>query len=440
MLSLHPNANERGETEELASTDTLVIKVNDRSMTEGFDTRENVLRDGPDVAGYYLAEWLVWNWWRLRWESPITGVATRNVPKSISTERIRSWEFAHSLSTIGHGFDWPNISIGSDGFMTAVTCGPSAEPDAVSYRYLTQEATEVVSVENVEHAIETFVSSVFQLLRAAKLRDSNLHALWDDLKAERADASTAYYRRIEARLGYDPDDVDEDIIKNYIAGAQALGENALEEVAAHSSQRGDGLHIVRATDLGNIAKREGFGSSGKNAVRLSQDAQDNVPKWGEMPAWQVGKAAAEQLRTQEKFELEPIQNNRLAELAGTHVKAITSIEKHFDEFSFVINNDAKAPRVALRPKWETGRRFDLARLIGDRLFPTGESLCPATHTHSYRQKVQRAFAAHFLSPVQAIETMLNDDDSEEERREIANHFQVSERTIENLAGGNILAW
>ena len=146
-------------------------------------------------------------------------------------------------------------------------------------------------------------------------------------------------------MGYDPDDVDEDIIKNYIAGAQALGENALEEVAAHSSQRGDGLHIVRATDLGNIARREGFGSSGKNAVRLSQDAQDNVPKWGEMPAWQVGKAAAEQLRTQEKFELDPIQNNRLAELAGTHVKAITSIEKHFDEFSFVINNDAKAPRV-----------------------------------------------------------------------------------------------
>ena len=36
--------------------------------------------------------------------------------------------------------------------------------------------------------------------------------------------------------------------------------------------------------------------------------------------------------------------------------------------------------------------------------------------------------------------MLNDDDSEEERREIANHFQVSEGTIENLAGANILAW
>ena len=135
-----------------------------------------------------------------------------------------------------------------------------------------------------------------------------------------------------------------------------------------------------------------------------------------------------------------IENKRLADLAGTHVKAITTTEKNFDEFSFVINCDAKASHVALRPKWETGRRFDLARLIGDRLFPTGESLCPATRAHSYRQKVQRAFAAHFLSPVQAIEAMLNDDDSEEGKREIANHFQVSDLTIDNLADSNIPAW
>ena len=439
-LSLGRNANERGDTEESASTGTLVIKANDRLMTEGIDTRENVLHEGPDLAGCYLAEWLVWNWWRLRWEPPTTAVATRDVPRSISVERSRSWEFAHSMSTIGHGFDWPNISIGSDGFMTAVTCGPSAEPDAVSYRYVTRDSTEVVSGENLEHAVETFVARVFQLLKAAKLRESNLHALWNDLEAERNDANTAYYRRVEARLGFDPDEIDEDIIKLYIAEAQALGGNAIEEIAAHSSQRGEGLQIVRATDLENIAKREGFRSSGKNAVRLSQDAQANVPKWGEVPAWQVGKAAAAQLRSQENLELDPIENKRLADLAGTHVKAITTTEKNFDEFSFVINCDAKASHVALRPKWETGRRFDLARLIGDRLFPTGESLCPATRAHSYRQKVQRAFAAHFLSPVQAIEAMLNDDDSEEGKREIANHFQVSDLTIDNLADSNIPAW
>ena len=438
-LSLSRNANERGDTEESASTGTLVIKANDRSMTEGIDTRENLFREGPNVAGYYLAEWLVWNWWRLRWEPPTTAMGMRNALKSVPAEQVRSWEFAHSMTAIGHGIDWPNITIGSDGFMTAIACRPTAEPEAVSYRYVMPEATEVVSGENLEHAIETFVGNVFQLLTSAKLLGSNLHALWDDLEAERADATTTYFRRIEARLGFDPDELDEDIIKCYIAEAQGIGEDALEEIAAHSSVHGGELHMVRAADLENIAKREGFRSSGKNAVQLNREGQKNIPQWGKVHAWQVGKAAAEQLRTQEILGLEPVQNDRLAELAGTHSKAITKTEKHFEGFSFVINN-AKASHVALRPKRETGRRFDLARLIGDRLFPTGESLCPATRAHSYRQKVQRAFAAHFLSPVQAIESMLNDDDAEDGKREIANHFQVSELTIDNLANANIMAW
>ena len=397
-LSLGRNANRRGDTEESASTGTLVIKGNNRSMTEGIDMRENLFGEGPDVAGCYLAEWLVWNWWRLRWEPPTTAMGMRNTPRSMPAERTRSWEFAHSMSAIGHGFDWPNITIGSDGFMTAVACRPSAEPDAVSYRYVTPEATEVVSGENLEHAIETFVGNVFQLLTSAKLRASNLHALWNDLKAERADAATRYFRRLEARLGFDPDELDEDIIKSYISEAQGIGEDALEEIAAHWSGHAVDLHMVRAADLKNIAKREGFRSSGKNAVQLNQEAHKNVPQWGEVHAWQVGKAAAEQLRAQENLGLEPVQNNRLADLAGTHSKAITNTEKHFEGFSFVINNNAKASHVALRPKWETGRRFDLARLIGDRLFPTDESVCPATRAHSYRQKVQRAFAAKLPQP------------------------------------------
>ena len=439
-LSLACTAGERANTEESASTGTLVIKANGSSMTDGIDTLTNKVCDGPDVAGYHLAEWLVWNWWRLRWEPPVTAVGARHLAQWIPAKRIRSWDFAHSLSTIGHGFDWPNITISSDGFMTALTCGPSAEPDAVSYRYVTRERTEDVSAESLENAIDAFVGGVFQLLTNAKLRESNLHALWDDLQAERADETTAYFRRLEARLGLDPDELDEDTIKGWIDDAQAIGAGALEEIAAHSSQSGAEAHMIRAAELKDIAEREGFTSSGEDAVQLGPEARNNVPRLGEVHAWQVGKAAAEQLRMQENLGLDPVQDERLADLAGTQSRAITDTAKHFKEFSFVIGSDARAAHVALRSKWETGRRFDLARLIGDRLFPTGESLCPATRAHSYRQKFQRAFAAHFLSPVQAIEAMLSDDDSEDRKRDIANHFLVSERTIDNLIDANIMAW
>ena len=36
--------------------------------------------------------------------------------------------------------------------------------------------------------------------------------------------------------------------------------------------------------------------------------------------------------------------------------------------------------------------------------------------------------------------MLSDDDSEDGKQDIANHFLVSEQTVDNLAGANIMAW
>ena len=44
-------------------------------------------------------------------------------------------------------------------------------------------------------------------MRAA--RSTNLHYLWEDLKAERQDPEIAHYRRLEAQPGCDPDEADE---------------------------------------------------------------------------------------------------------------------------------------------------------------------------------------------------------------------------------------
>ena len=438
-FSLRRTADERGDTEEAASTGTLVITANGRVMTQGTDTHEMESREGPDIAGYYLAEWLVWNWWRLRWEPEAPARAGTGLPRSMTPERSRGWEFAHSLSTIGHGYDWPNIVISSDGCRAALTCTPSVEPHAVSYLYV-REATEVVGGHDLERAIDTFVDDVFELLGQAELNESNLHALWNDLNEERNDAETARFRRLEALLGFEPDEVEDDVIHSHLADAATVGENALDEIAAHASQRGLGLHMPRAACLLEVAEREGFRTKPKDAVRLDPKAKEEMPTWGKDPAWKIGMNAAQQLRRQEKLALDPITNKRLADLAGTQVNAIANTEKYFEEFSFVMGSNAKESHVALRPKWETGRRFDLARLIGDRLFPTEESLRPATRAYSYRQKVQRAFAAHFLSPQNAVMDMLGDDDPEERQHDIANHFQVSEFTIGNLMDSHGPAW
>ena len=45
---------------------------------------------------------------------------------------------------------------------------------------------------------------------AAGLPDTNLHLLRQDLQSERNDLEKARFRRLEARLGYDPDEPDAD--------------------------------------------------------------------------------------------------------------------------------------------------------------------------------------------------------------------------------------
>lgn len=76
-------------------------------------------------------------------------------------------------------------------------------------------------------------------------------------------------------------------------------------------------------------------------------------------------------------------------------------------------------------------------MIGDRVaFPHGGRLLPATRSYTYRQKLQRSFAAELLSPFEAVNQMLGDDYSVENQREIAEHFQVSDLTIRTLLVNN----
>lgn len=49
--------------------------------------------------------------------------------------------------------------------------------------------------------------------------------------------------------------------------------------------------------------------------------------------------------------------------------------------------------------------------------------------YTYQQKLQRAFAAELLSPYASVLSMLDDDFSEENVQDVADHFQVSDLTI-----------
>lgn len=403
--------------EEQATFGLLSMTANDRLLTGAQEVDGGELRRGPLVAGYPLAEWLVWNWWRIRWECR----------RPASAVGKRGWDFAHRMTSVGEGYAWPVISISSDGRHASLDSRPSREPYTTPLRYM-GAGRETISASGLEAGIDRFVADVLARLDTPATRETNLHRLWKELRAEREDPEHARFRRFEARLGCDPDDAAEDAIYARLDDAAILGEEALGELAADAAVAGKGSdRMMSAADLADTAADSGFDADPRNAVTLADAAV--AP---DAEAWRAGEHMAQELRKREGLN-GPVSNACLAAFAGTTADAVSQHDRSA-RLSFVLDGEGGGARVALRSKWTTGRRFELARLVGDRMFgaamgSTVEPLWPATRAYSYRQKMQRAFAAELLCPFVAVDEMTGGDDSGERQRDVAERFNVSELTV-----------
>ena len=192
----------------------LTIVANGYCATEGKDLHRNVLEDGPLVSGYPMALWLAWNWWRLHWEPP--------VPRSTPHRPTDSWAMSHMLSTIGSGYCWPDITIAGDGVHTELVCRPWTDIVHATFRYLGPERSEVVDTTAFDDAVGAFVESVLELL-PARLDNDDLKTLWAEIQQERQDPLVERFRRMEARIGSDPDERDEGEIGRVALARRALG-------------------------------------------------------------------------------------------------------------------------------------------------------------------------------------------------------------------------
>lgn len=410
-ITLSPERLDEGSPEERAAFGLFVVRSQNSVLTEGFDHFLNGYRPGPLVSGYHAAEWFAWNWWRLRWE-----------PKSSTPD----WEMAHRMTSIGEGYVWPSLSIFSDGVRTALISSPSSRPDAKPFRYVGAPAVIVPST-TFESTLDTFISRIIGRLRDQDVGETNLDVLWRDVLAERADPEIARRRQLEALLGHDPDTVDEVAIAQLFADAARLGEASLNEVAAEAA---GGAPILTADTLEQLATNRGRNAAPRDAVRLGVGRP--IKRGADVPAWRVGAEAAVALREQEGLGVEPISNATLTRMAGTSESTLADRGSGDTPLSFILDRNALEASIVLRSRWPTGRRFDLARLIGDRLIVPGGALHPATRTYTYRQKAQRSFAAELLSPFEALDAVLDGDYSLEAQQDAADHFDVSPMVINTL--------
>src|SRR3984893_5221110 len=291
-----------GSPEERACFAALSIQAHEMWLTEGLDLLANSVRKAPRLSAYHLSEWIVWNWWRLRWE-----------PRSTI---IRDWSSAHRLSTIGGGYIWPNITIFSDGERIALIAKPTEERPQTPFRYIADFAA-IIQATEFESGTTAFIEQVLQRLDSEKLTGTNLETIWNGVLEERRTPELARVRKLEALLGQEPDESNPQILDRLIEDSKELSLAAIEEIAA---DHGPDAAVITAAELHELAATKGYDASPRDAVSLT--SRSGLPRAGQIPAWRHGAAAAQLLREQEGLIGKPISNEQLAKMAGTQAAVL----------------------------------------------------------------------------------------------------------------------
>lgn len=396
---------EGGSAVDQATFARIEIEVANTLATELEDVLGKTVRPALHASAYDLAMWFAANWWRLRWE-PETALPSVD------------WEMSHHLVSAAHGTVWPDLRIWSSGQTVSVIGLPTSGSAIEPVRYL-RRVNERLRANAFEVGVDRFVDAVVGRVEAMVEEEMPLQQVWNQVMAERADPDVSAWRRLEAKLGYDPDEAPEDIVTALELAAEQTGVEAMEEVAVAS---GVEAPAQLATLMEALASKPQFHVPDVEVLReeSSQIHFDPYRPW--LRAVQTARRA----RAQWALDPGPIPTSRLADLFGLSEAVITEPDSGSTlPMPGGLRQDGGI-RVALQRERVPNRRFALARLAADHLFgPASDRLLPATDGHTTRQKQQRAFAQELLCPYADLADYVGGRIGEEDVEAAAEYFDVS---------------
>lgn len=403
---------DRGSAEGCTFAD-LRIRIGDRLATELEDLESQTLRQGTHVSAYPLALFVAANWWRLRWEP----VPARETPE---------WRMRHSLAAAGEGYAWPDLTFASVGDFILATVRAGASSATSPVRYVADFA-EWTRAADFEDASRAFIDGVLGRLQALDINETELEAVWQDVRREQSDTEAARWRRLEALAGYDPDEAPEAFIADLLQAGEDSGWAAIEELAAASRGRAlEDLHLLR-----EAVQQHGVRYRIADFDHLRTTVESTVADNTLVP-WQRAKHAAREARKLWGLDGKPVSSRMLAELMDMPEENLAYVSygdprQHVPYSASLRSASTDESLLVLNHRPATSRRFSACRLIGDRLFGQAtERLAAATNAYTGRQKFQRAFAQELLCPFGILMDFLDTDSpSDDDIEDAAEHFQVS---------------
>lgn len=404
-------SSEHGPPELRETSMLLQLTVGDNVATRVEDEWSRSVRSQVRLSAYPLALWFASSWWRLRWEASPEG------------PRGPQWRMAHEMPAAGHGFLWPPLTFESDTETVDVACRPSPAGTGDPVRYLERFRTSVSS-QRFEAAIHNFVELVLARLSAVGIENTELQCLWPEVMGERRDTEASYYRRLEARLGREPDDAPESFVGELLRLAGEVGPDAVEEIAPVCAN-GDPHAVLEAITAfrqhGGIAARPSFSSEMLgSARRIARTVA---------PPWQRGWDLAHIARTSWGLGHGPLSDVELAGVLDIPAPALEGQPRvdGLPPMGLGIRRGSQDGfDLLFRKSTRSGRRFEAARFVADHLMaPISDRWLPETDSKTARQKVQRAFAAEFLCPIDALRDFLRGELSDEVLEDAGDYFSVS---------------
>lgn len=389
----------------------LKIVANGCLITRIEDASVKTVLSHARLSAYPLALWFASSWWRLRWEPAPEGQQTVD------------WRMAHDVAAAGHGFVWPRLRFVPDGETVEITSRPTGANPAEPITYLSN-CQSWLPAGAFEKTIEEFIGSVLGRLDDGGVHDTELHALWQEVLAERDDPDVAAYRKLEAMLGFDPGEAPEGLVDDFQSLAAEAGESAMAEIAPACAGHDPQATLAQVTSLARTTGLDGridipvaLRTAGRGAVR-----RDLAP-------WDIGRALAHSAREAWGLMAGPVSDEALADMLAVSKADLIDdrgTPKRQPLGLAVRLSDQERMRFVFRKKIRTGRRFEAARFVADHVHaPATDTWLPETDAKTARQKVQRAFAAEFLCPIDELADFLEGDYSEDTLTDAAEHFGVS---------------
>ncbi|MGA2843674.1 MAG: hypothetical protein ABSG18_26850, partial [Steroidobacteraceae bacterium] len=393
------------------------LRANGHVFTRLADVQSSETRDFIRASAVSLALWICDNWWRIRYE-PFPPVI---IPST-------DWRLRHEMTSISGGTTWPPLMIYGEGARVVIAprLGITDVPGPV--RYLNSPVVSL-GASTYEAGVDEFLNCVIANCAEA-LDGATLSANASDLSLERLNPETAAWRRMEARLGYDPDFAPDGLLLGLQKLQEQFGEDAVSE----------GVMSAPGPDAMTTIRKELEAISASDIV-VDLSAAKDLPSAGERPTsstppWRLAEKAAKELREKVGITKGPIRWRPLSDILGASKESLHNATATARLLPYAaqgsLNGSSSKAKIAVK-RSERQRRFELARSLGDATWQGLEPFAPLSSAKTDRQKFQRAFAQSLLCPFDELISYINTSSpTAEDITAAADYFHVSEPVVRTV--------